>query len=134
VYDTPATPKPALNRGSSVVHTVPTPDPEHKALAFHETLLEVLRLLNQSAERRSEVGGMEHLELQRAMSDFWAVRAGESDLARSLHLLLENGLVAEEDRPQYAWDRGRVLRDRYAITALGKAYLVRQIAETGRIR
>ncbi|MCI4319978.1 MAG: hypothetical protein L3K23_07610 [Thermoplasmata archaeon] len=113
---------------------VPTPDPEQKALAFHDTLLEVLRLLNQSAERRSEVAGMERVELQRAMRDFWAVRAGETDLARSLHLLMENGLVAEEDRPQYAWDRGRVLRDRFAITPLGKAYLVRQIAETGRIR
>jgi DNA-binding PadR family transcriptional regulator len=113
---------------------VSTPDPQQAAFAFHETLLEVLRLLNQSAERRAEVEGMERIELQRAMRNFWAFRAGETDLERSLRLLMENGLVAENDHPQFAWDRGRVVRDRYAITALGKAYLVRQIEETGRIR
>ncbi|MCI4351434.1 MAG: hypothetical protein L3K15_07980 [Thermoplasmata archaeon] len=110
------------------------PDPQQAAYAFHESLLEVLRLLNQSAERRAEIDGMERTELERAMRNFWAFQAGETNLERSLRLLLDNGLVAENNRPQFAWDRGRILRERVAITALGKAYLIRQIEETGRIR
>jgi hypothetical protein len=47
---------------------------------------------------------------------------------------LENGLIRERDDPEYAWDRRRTLGTRYTITALGKSYLVRQIAETERIR
>jgi DNA-binding PadR family transcriptional regulator len=94
----------------------------------------ILRLLNQAAERRAEVDGMERVELERAMRNFWAFQAGESDFLQSLRLLAENGLISQTDRPQYAWDRGRILRKRYSITPLGKAYLVRQITETGRIR
>ena len=107
---------------------------EQHAYAFHETLMEILRLLNQAAERRSDVEGMERVELERAMHDFWAFRAGESGFRQTLRLLVENGLLSQTNRPQYAWDRGRVLRDRYSITPLGKRYLVQEIATDGRIR
>ncbi|HZY70178.1 MAG TPA: hypothetical protein VFF67_04265 [Thermoplasmata archaeon] len=102
--------------------------------AMHETVLEVLRRLNQAAERRSEVDGMELIELEQRLRDFWAFRAGETNLNRALRLLVDHGLVSQIDRPQYAWDRGRVLRERYSITTRGKAFLVHQIEETGRIR
>lgn len=107
--------------------------PEAVAWAFHETLLEVLRRLNQAAERRAEVDGMEYIELERAMRDFWSIRAGDNHLESAVQLLLENGLVGEDDVPKYAWDRRRVIGERYRITALGKAYLMRSISDSERI-
>lgn len=107
---------------------------EELAWAFHETLLEILRQLNRAAERRGEVEGMERSELERSLLAFWSQGAEEVPLRRSLTLLLENGLVQREEEPRYAWERRRMVGERYAITALGKAYLLRTIAETERIR
>ncbi|MCI4317860.1 MAG: hypothetical protein L3J96_04915 [Thermoplasmata archaeon] len=107
--------------------------PEAVAWAFHETLLEVLRRLNQAAERRAEVDGMEYVELERSMPDFWSIRDGENHLESAVRLLLENGLVGEDNVPKYAWDRRRMIGDRYCITPLGKAYLMRAISDSERI-
>jgi hypothetical protein len=110
---------------------------EEIAYRFHETILEVLKRLNQAEEERSPpVQGLELVELERAMRWFWTQRYGddEESAERALRLLMENGLVRERDDPQYAWDRRRTLGTRYTITALGKSYLVRQITETERIR
>jgi len=104
------------------------------AWAFHETVVEVLRRLNQACERRAEIEGMEFLELERSMARFWTVEFGEGRITEALRVLLQNGLVAEESTPAYAWDRRRVLGERFRITAQGKAYLLRQIRETDRIR
>lgn len=104
------------------------------AWVLHETLLEVLKRLNQAAERVPEVPELEYAELERAMRAFWATVAGETDLAFALRLLLENGLVKTVDEPVYAWDRGRVLGERFRITTLGKGYLVRQLEARGRVR
>lgn len=109
--------------------------PEEVAWAFHETLLEMLRRLNQAAERRSDDSqGMEYGELERAMAGFWTVFSGESDLDRALQLLVENGLVTTSREPAWSWDRHRMLGERFEITALGKSYLLRQIEQTERIR
>jgi hypothetical protein len=108
--------------------------PQESAWTFHETLLEVLRHLNQASERRSDVEGVELLELERMMARFWTIEMREQELSKALGVLLENGLAAEENAPSYAWDRQRVLGDRYRITSEGKAYLVRQIQATDRIR
>jgi DNA-binding transcriptional ArsR family regulator len=111
---------------------------EESAYRFHETLLEVLKRLNQAEEERSPgVQGMELVEIERVMRLFWALHPGDDEEASAeaaLRLLLENGLVRERDDPQYAWDRKRTLGTRYTITTLGKTYLVRQIQETERIR
>ena len=110
---------------------------EEVAYRFHETILEVLRRLNQAEEERAPpVQGLELVELERGMRPFWTQRFGEDEESaeRALELLLENGLVRERDDPQYAWDRRRTLGTRYTITALGKSYLVRQLVETERIR
>jgi hypothetical protein len=112
---------------------VPLERPEDVAWAFHETLLEVLKLLNRAAERRSDIDGLEYIELERAMQNFWSVRARENHLENAVQLLLENGLVANDPQPVYAWDRRRTLGARYLITSLGKAYLLRSIGETERI-
>jgi hypothetical protein len=103
------------------------------AWAFHETIIEVLRRLNQASERRTEIDGMEFLELERSMARFWTVEFGEKRITEALNVLLQNGLAAQESAPAYAWDRRRVLGERFRITAEGKAYLLRQIRETDRI-
>jgi hypothetical protein len=108
--------------------------PEQIAWAFHETLLEVLRRLNQAAERRSEVDGLEFVELERTMRDFWTLRSGENQVDEAVKLLIENGLVREHLEPRYAWDRRRMLGERFEITSLGKSYLLRAIEDSERIR
>jgi hypothetical protein len=110
---------------------------EEAAYRFHETLLEVLKRLNQAEEERGEtVQGMELVELERVMRTFWTQYPSEDEDAaeHALRLLLENGLVRERDDPQYAWDRKRTIGTRFTITTLGKSYLVRQLEETERIR
>jgi|HubBroStandDraft_1064217.scaffolds.fasta_scaffold85953_3 hypothetical protein len=104
------------------------------AWTFHETILQILRNLNQAAERRSEVEGLELLELERSMARFWTVEMKEQGVQAALTVLLENRLVEEESAPVYAWDRQRVVGDRFRITPEGKAYLFRQIDEKDRIR
>jgi len=108
---------------------------EEAAYRFHETILEVLKRLNQAEqERPPPVEGLELVEVERSMRAFWTQHPGEDDSAETaLGLLLENGLVRENDEPEYAWDRRRTLGTRYTLTALGKAYLVRQLVETERI-
>lgn len=111
-----------------------TESPEQIAWAFHETLLEVLRRLNAAAERRTEIDGLEFTELERAMRDYWTMRSGENQVDGALKLLVENGLVREQADPRYAWDRRRVIRERFEITSLGKAYLLRAIQDSERIQ
>ncbi len=108
--------------------------PASSAWALHETLLEALRRLNQAEGRELDVPGLEYVELERAMRAFWAAQTGEVDLDFALRLLLENGLIGQLDAPAYSWERRRLVGERFCITTLGKAYLVRQIAESDRIR
>lgn len=108
---------------------------EEAAYTFHETLLEVLKLLNQAAEERGDGGGgLEYVEIERALRRFWTIDSGETRLDQAVGLLHENGLVRFEDEPVYAWDRKRTIGARYLITTLGKSYLVRQVRESERIR
>jgi hypothetical protein len=114
---------------------VPLPEgPSSPAWVLHETLMEILRRLNQAAERDEEIPELEYDELARAMARFWAAQAGRADVPFALQLLVENGLVATVREPVYSWDRRRLLGERFRITTLGKTYLVRQLEETGRVR
>ena len=109
---------------------------EESAYRFHETILEVLKRLNQAEQERSPpVLGLELVEIERALRGFWTQHPGDNESAdAAVRLLLENGLVRTWEEPEYAWDRQRTLGRRYSITTLGKSYLVRQLEETGRIR
>ena len=108
--------------------------PEESAWSFHETLVEILRHLNQAAERQTGVDGLELAELQRSMSSFWTLATPERGLPEALRVLEENRMVAQELEPVFAWDRHRVIGDRYRITADGKAYLLRAVQVSDRIR
>jgi hypothetical protein len=115
--------------------------PDHAAPAsepwvLHETLLELLKRLNQAHERAGDerVDGLEYTEVERAMAPFWTSRTHAVDLQFALQLLVENGLARAEDRPAYAWDRRRVLGQRFLITTDGKSYLRGQLGTAGRVR
>lgn len=103
------------------------------AWPLHETLVELLRRLNQIAERREEVDGLEMREIERSMYKFWVSHNHQVDIPGALKLLQDNGLVEKVEVPAYAWDRNRVVGERFQITAMGKSYLSRQIRESGRI-
>jgi hypothetical protein len=112
-----------------------SPPPASEPWVLHETLLELLKRLNQAHERAGDdrIEGLELTEVERAMAPFRAARTHEVDLPFALQLLVENGLAKAEDRPAYAWDRRRVLGERFLITTDGKAYLRRQLDEAGRV-
>ena len=109
------------------------PTARETAWEFHETLVEILRHLNQAAERRGDLDGLELGELERTMARGDRPRRPLPAVVRALDVLRENRLVAEEHRPVYAWDRRRVLGERFRITPDGKAYLLRQVQSTERI-
>ncbi len=114
--------------------------PDHAAPAsepwvLHETLLELLKRLNQAHERAGDGGveGLEFTEVQKVMAPFWSERTHQVDLQFALQLLVENGLARAEHRPAYAWDRRRVLGERFLITTDGKSYLRGQLDVAGRV-
>jgi len=107
--------------------------PESLAWAFHQTLLEVLRRLNQAAERRLEADGLEFPELERTIARSGGIRFVDGELRHAVRLLLDNGLIREELQPMYSWDRRRLLGERLTITPRGKSYLLRAIEDSGRI-
>lgn len=110
------------------------PSPREEAWSLHETFLELLRRLNQAAEEGVEIHGLEFVELERVMARFWSLRTGEISVDRAVQLLVENGLVGVQLNPEFSWMRNRTVGTRYYITPLGKAYLLREIEESGRIR
>ena len=110
--------------------------PASEPWVLHEALLELLKRLNQAHERSGEQGvdGLEFTEVQRAMAPFWSTKTHQIDLAFALQLLVENGLAKAEDRPEYAWDRRRVMGHRFLITTDGKSYLRGQLESSERVR
>jgi len=108
--------------------------PDEPAWSLHETFLEILRRLNQASEEGIEIRGLEMTELERVMARYWTSRSGGIPVDRAVDLLLENGLVNTDDDPTYSWIRSRNVGRRYQITTLGKSYLLRELAQSGRIR
>jgi hypothetical protein len=107
--------------------------PSSPTWPLHETLVELLRRLNQISQHAEKVDGLEFPEIERTMYHFWVTHTHEVDLHGALQLLVENGLVEVVEQPAYAWDRSRVVGERFQITTNGKAYLNRQVQESGRI-
>lgn len=100
------------------------------------TLLAILRQLNQAEsvhEGKAAEQAMELPELERRLSDFWAVDQGAVKISLALGLLLRNGLVAAQGQGEFSWQRQRNARQLYQITAEGKKFLVETIKTTDRI-
>ena len=72
-------------------------------------------------------------ELERRITEYWSHGSVEVSLKRAMRLLVENGLVGRDEEPRYLWERHRVVGERYAITALGKSFLIRSISDSERI-
>jgi hypothetical protein len=100
---------------------------------LRDALLEILRQLNKVEVEGPDVVGLEQREL------FTLLRRGpcpyltEGDLDRAIETLIGNRMAQELDDPEYAWDRGRVVGPRYALTLEGKRFLLDQLERTGRI-
>ncbi len=100
------------------------------------TLVAILKQLNQATtqhEGNAEEQALELPEIERRLGDFWAVSQGAIKVSLALGLLLRNGLVAVQDPGNYSWQRQRAPRQRFAITAEGKKFLVDALETSDRI-
>jgi len=107
--------------------------PGEVAAELHRTLLEVLRQLNRVEMEETDVAGLEAGELYRVLVRGAAPRLTTPDVQTALGVLVGNGFARQLTDPEYAWDRGRVVGTRYAITTAGKGFLVAQLARPNRV-
>ena len=101
------------------------------------TLIAILKQLNQADtvhEGAQADQSLELPEIERRLSDFWAIDNGSVKVGLALGLLLRNGLVATSGMPDYSWQRQRAAAQRYLITPEGKKFLVESIQTSERIR
>ncbi|MGI0129199.1 MAG: hypothetical protein ACREDE_00760 [Thermoplasmata archaeon] len=104
--------------------------PEDQARALH---LEVLKLLNRAEEEEGSVGGLEREEVARLLAKVGLPNVSTDATQRTLALLVVNGLARTLTDPEYAWDRGRVVGERIAITTDGKRLLLKELEKVGRV-
>lgn len=110
--------------------------PAGKQDPVRATLLAILRQLNQAEtihEGATLDQALELPELERRLSDFWAVDNGSVKVGLALGLLLRNGLVSAAGQADYSWQRQRAVAQRYQITPEGKKFLVDSIQTSDRI-
>ncbi len=96
-------------------------------------LLEVLRFLNRAEVEGEEVAGLEHGELLTHLRRGLHPEATGAELDTALTTLLGNRMIIELDDPEFAWDRGRTVGRRYALSLTGKEYLLQKLERSGRI-
>jgi hypothetical protein len=108
-------------------------NPREAALELRTELVEILKQLNRAEMEEADVPGLEAEEVRHFLSKGPLPQATSAEVAEALRVLVGNGLARELDDPEYAWDRGRVIADRYTITTEGKEFLIRQIQRVGRV-
>ena len=125
VRDEPQEPRPA---------PVPvTERDEGQAAELRSELLELLRLLNRAEMEEADVDGYELRELHHLLTRGAYPYLTVEEVEKGLDVLVGNRLAAELTDREYAWDRGRVVGRRFAITTEGKAFLLHALDRTGRI-
>lgn len=108
--------------------------PADTALELRTEMIELLKQLNRAEmEEAGDLTGLEVEELVHLLGRGAVVRPTIEEVETALRVLVGNRLALELDDPQYAWNRGRVISNRYAITTEGKQFLVRQLQRVGRI-
>jgi hypothetical protein len=107
--------------------------PSEAAAELHETLVEILRQLNRAEMEEADVAGLEAGELYRVLARGAYSRLTVTDLEKALGVLVGNGFARQLTDPEYAWDRGRVVGARFAITTEGKGFLLEQLARVNRV-
>jgi hypothetical protein len=96
-------------------------------------MLEVLKLLNRVEEEHGTVEGLEREEVLHLLGKVGFPNATLEEIARTLNVLIANGLARCLTDSEYAWDRGRVVGERFAITLDGKRLLLQELERTGRV-
>ncbi len=109
------------------------PTAEERARELHLEMVETLKLLNRVEEEHEGVDGLEREELLHLMPKAGFPNATLDDVERTLKLLLANGYAREIGQPEYAWDRGRTVGDRFTITTEGKRLLMQELERVNRI-
>ncbi len=112
--------------------SMPAPKDE-KAATFRRDLLEILKQLNRSEEEETEVPGVETSELLLHLKRGPCPDLTEADLETQIGTLLANRMACEIDDTRYAWDRGRTVGRRFALTTEGKEFLLQNLERSGRI-
>ncbi|MGP8078257.1 MAG: hypothetical protein ACLQD8_01190 [Thermoplasmata archaeon] len=108
--------------------------PQENATELRAELVEVLKQLNRAEmEEEGEVVGLETDELRHFLARGPIPTMNADEVGRALRVLIGNGLARELDDPEYAWNRGRVVAERFTITTQGKEFLLRQIQRIGRV-
>ena len=100
------------------------------------TLVAILQQLNQAEtvhEGSVDEQALELGEIERRLSDFWAVDRGTVKVPLALGLLVRNGLVSARGMGSYSWQRQRNVAARYQITTDGKKFLIDALSKTERI-
>ncbi len=103
------------------------------ALSLHLSLLETLKQLNRAEAEESGGDGLETAEIVHLLRRGALPAVSEAEIEHAVATLVANRMADALDEPRYAWDRGRTVGRRYAITTDGKAYLAAQLERTGRI-
>jgi hypothetical protein len=96
-------------------------------------MIEVLKLLNRVEEEHGSVEGLEGDEVVHLLAKVGFPNTTLDDATRTLGILIANGLARELTDSEYAWDRGRVVGDRFAITLEGKRLLLKELEKVGRV-
>lgn len=107
--------------------------PQEAAADLKDELLEILRQLNRIEMEASDVDGLEVGELHHVLNHGAYPQISASEVEEAVAVLVGNHLARELADTEYAWDRGRVVGNRYAITAEGKAFLVESLQRTNRV-
>jgi hypothetical protein len=107
--------------------------PLEQAMELRTEFIEILKQLNRVEMEEGDVEGVEIDELRHFLARSVLPQVTHDQVGQALEVLCGNGLARELHDPEYAWDRGRVLTDRFAITVEGKEFLVRQLQRVGRI-
>jgi len=108
--------------------------PAEEALELRTEIVEVLKQLNRAEmEGEGEVIGLESDEIRHFLARGPLPTVTSTALSQALHVLIGNGFARVLDDPEYAWNRGRVVGERFTITTEGKEFLLRQVQRIGRV-
>lgn len=106
---------------------------DEAAARLHVLLLEVLKQLNKAEEEEPAGEGLEGNEILVLLRKRGFPMLSDVDFDRALGTLVENRMVTVLDTELYAWDRGRMIGRRYALSNSGKNYLLEELQKTGRV-
>jgi hypothetical protein len=109
------------------------PMPAVAAQELREEMLEILKQLNRVEAEEIEVEGLELQELHRCLRRVMHPRLTAPEVQTAVNVLVGNGFARQLTDMVFAWDRGRLVGERFAITTAGKAYLLESLRRVNRI-